>query len=85
VSLPYPTPSVIGVADRPSAGCAKALLGKAVLPDDLPWVTGSMGRRFHRTSRYRTFSIALAKGDPDGAGVIKGTARQAETILSTKT
>jgi pyruvate dehydrogenase (quinone) len=25
------------------AGVAKALLGKAVLPDDLPWVTGSIG------------------------------------------
>ena len=34
---------VIAVADRLSAGCAKALLGKSVLPDDLPWVTGSIG------------------------------------------
>ena len=34
---------VIAVADRLGAGCAKALLGKAVLPDDLPWVTGSIG------------------------------------------
>src|SRR5205085_3409077 len=34
---------VIAVADKLSAGCAKALLGKAVLPDDLPWVTGSIG------------------------------------------
>ncbi len=34
---------VIAVADRLEAGCAKALLGKAVLPDDLPWVTGSIG------------------------------------------
>jgi pyruvate dehydrogenase (quinone) len=34
---------VSAVADRLSAGCAKALLGKAVLPDDLPWVTGSIG------------------------------------------
>ena len=34
---------VIAVADRLSAGCAKALLGKAVLADDLPWVTGSIG------------------------------------------
>ena len=25
------------------AGVAKALLGKAALPDDLPWVTGSIG------------------------------------------
>jgi len=34
---------VIAVANRLGAGCAKALLGKAVLPDDLPWVTGDIG------------------------------------------
>ncbi len=34
---------VVTVCERLSAGCAKALLGKAVLPDDLPWVTGSIG------------------------------------------
>ncbi len=33
----------IAVADRLQAGAAKALLGKDVLPDDLPWVTGSIG------------------------------------------
>jgi pyruvate dehydrogenase (quinone) len=37
------TDEVIAVADRLGAGCAKALLGKAALPDDLPWVTGSIG------------------------------------------
>jgi pyruvate dehydrogenase (quinone) len=37
------TEEVIAVADRLGAGAAKALLGKAVLPDDLPWVTGSIG------------------------------------------
>jgi pyruvate dehydrogenase (quinone) len=37
------TDEVIAVADRLRAGCAKALLGKAALPDDLPWVTGSLG------------------------------------------
>jgi pyruvate dehydrogenase (quinone) len=31
------------VADRLGAGVAKALLGKAVLPDDLPYVTGAIG------------------------------------------
>ena len=31
------------VADRLGAGVAKALLGKQVLPDDQPWVTGSIG------------------------------------------
>jgi pyruvate dehydrogenase (quinone) len=37
------TDDVIAVADRLGAGVAKALLGKAVLPDELPWVTGSIG------------------------------------------
>jgi pyruvate dehydrogenase (quinone) len=34
---------VIAVAERLGAGVAKALLGKAVVPDDLPYVTGSIG------------------------------------------
>ncbi|HWD70038.1 MAG TPA: thiamine pyrophosphate-requiring protein [Solirubrobacteraceae bacterium] len=34
---------VEAVADLLGAGVAKALLGKAVLPDDLPFVTGSIG------------------------------------------
>ena len=34
---------VIAVAERLGAGVAKALLGKDVLPDDLPFVTGSIG------------------------------------------
>jgi pyruvate dehydrogenase (quinone) len=34
---------VAAVADALGAGVAKALLGKAVLPDDLPYVTGSIG------------------------------------------
>ena len=37
------TDEVIAVADKLKAGAAKALLGKAALPDDLPWVTGSIG------------------------------------------
>jgi len=37
------TDEVIAVADKLQAGVAKALLGKAALPDDLPWVTGSIG------------------------------------------
>jgi pyruvate dehydrogenase (quinone) len=37
------TDEVIAVAEKRGAGVAKALLGKAVLPDDLPWVTGSIG------------------------------------------
>jgi len=37
------TDEVIAVADKLEAGAAKALLGKAALPDDLPWVTGSIG------------------------------------------
>ena len=34
---------VAAVAEHLGAGVAKALLGKDVLPDDLPWVTGSIG------------------------------------------
>lgn len=34
---------VLAVADRLGAGIAKALLGKAVVPDDLPFVTGTIG------------------------------------------
>jgi pyruvate dehydrogenase (quinone) len=37
------TDEVISVADALGAGAAKALLGKAALPDDLPWVTGALG------------------------------------------
>jgi pyruvate dehydrogenase (quinone) len=34
---------VLQIAETLGAGVAKALLGKAVLPDALPWVTGSIG------------------------------------------
>ncbi|MFY9986266.1 MAG: hypothetical protein WAK31_15990 [Chthoniobacterales bacterium] len=34
---------VLEVAELLGAGVAKALLGKAVLPDDLPFVTGAIG------------------------------------------
>jgi pyruvate dehydrogenase (quinone) len=37
------TEEVIAIADKLNAGAAKALLGKAALPDDLPWVTGTIG------------------------------------------
>lgn len=37
------TDEVIEIADILGAGVAKALLGKAALPDDLPFVTGSIG------------------------------------------
>lgn len=39
----HATDEVIAVADRLGAGIAKALLGKAAVPDDLPCVTGSIG------------------------------------------
>jgi pyruvate dehydrogenase (quinone) len=39
----HATDEVIAVAEKLGAGAAKALLGKAALPDDLPWVTGSIG------------------------------------------
>ena len=37
------TDEVMEIADLLGAGVAKALLGKAVLPDDLPYCTGSIG------------------------------------------
>ena len=39
----HATQEVIEVAERLGAGVAKALLGKAAVPDDLPFVTGSIG------------------------------------------
>ena len=39
----HATDEVIAVADKLQAGVAKALLGKAAVPDALPWVTGSLG------------------------------------------
>ena len=37
------TEEVLAVAEKLGAGIAKALLGKAAVPDDLPFVTGSIG------------------------------------------
>ncbi len=39
----HATDEVIEIADVLGAGVAKALLGKAAVPDDLPFVTGSIG------------------------------------------
>ena len=39
----HATDEVIAIADKLGAGVAKALLGKAAVPDELPWVTGSIG------------------------------------------
>jgi pyruvate dehydrogenase (quinone) len=39
----HATDEIIEVADILGAGVAKALLGKAAVPDDLPFVTGSIG------------------------------------------
>lgn len=39
----HATDEVIAIADKLGAGVAKALLGKAVVPDELLWVTGSIG------------------------------------------
>jgi len=39
----HATDELIEVADLLGAGVAKALLGKAAVPDDLPFVTGSIG------------------------------------------
>ncbi|MGI4793229.1 MAG: thiamine pyrophosphate-requiring protein [Janthinobacterium lividum] len=37
------TDEVIAIAEKLQAGVSKALLGKAVLPDSLPWCTGGLG------------------------------------------
>ncbi len=37
------TDEVLAVADKLGAGIARALLGRAAVPDDLPYVTGSIG------------------------------------------
>jgi pyruvate dehydrogenase (quinone) len=39
----HATDEVMEVAERLGAGVAKALLGKAAVPDDLPYVTGAIG------------------------------------------
>lgn len=39
----HATDEIIDLANRLGAGVAKALLGKAAVPDDLPFVTGSVG------------------------------------------
>ena len=39
----HATDEVIAVAEKLQAGVAKALLGKAAVPDDLPFVTGGLG------------------------------------------
>ncbi len=39
----HATRELIAAAERLQAGLAKALLGKAAVPDDLPFVTGSVG------------------------------------------
>ncbi len=39
----HATDEIIAIAERVQAGVAKALLGKAAVPDELPFVTGSIG------------------------------------------
>jgi pyruvate dehydrogenase (quinone) len=39
----HATDAVLAIADKLGAGVAKALLGKAAVPDDVPYVTGSIG------------------------------------------
>ncbi|MGI8681655.1 MAG: hypothetical protein ACR2JO_05915 [Mycobacteriales bacterium] len=39
----HATDEVVAVADTLGAGAAKALLGKAAVPDDVPFCTGSIG------------------------------------------
>ena len=42
------TDEVIAVAEKLQAGVAKALLGKAAVPDDLPFVTGGARAARHQ-------------------------------------
>src|SRR5438309_4337523 len=49
---------VLQVADVLGAGVAKALLGKAALPDDLPGVTGSIGLFESRVCLFRAEQAA---------------------------
>ena len=44
------TDEIIAVAERLGAGVAKALLGKAAVPDDLAYVTGTIGHLGTRAS-----------------------------------
>jgi pyruvate dehydrogenase (quinone) len=45
--------AVVALADRLEAGCAKALLGKAVLPDTLPWAAlAPAARRAEFSARW---------------------------------
>src|SRR6185436_8480287 len=43
-------PELVDCADKLGAGVAKALLGRSVLPDDLPFVTGPIGLLGSRAS-----------------------------------
>ena len=90
------TDEVIAVADRLAAGAAKALLGKAVLPDDLPWVTGSIGLlgtepsyrldgrvRHAAHDRFRLSILGVPAGGRAGAGSSdRSCARHAVAALS---
>ena len=42
-AIAWPARKCLSVAELLGAGIAKALLGKSVVPDDLPFVTGSIG------------------------------------------
>jgi pyruvate dehydrogenase (quinone) len=82
---------VAAVADALGAGVAKALLGKAVLPDDLPWVTGSIGllgtkpswdlmqdcdRRSHAVDRPAAGGPGRVAGQAPGQGRGRGSHEQ---------
>ena len=60
---------VLEVAELLGAGVAKALLGKAVLPDDLPFVTGAMrsagdqAQLGHDVGMRHTFDDRISTGE----------------------
>lgn len=77
----HATDEVIEVADILGAGVTKALLGKAALPDDLPFVTGSIGLLGTRPS-YDMMTgcdtlLMIGSGFPYSEFLLKGGRRAA--------
>ena len=73
---------IIAVANKLQAGLAKALLGKSAVPDDIPWVTGSIGMLPSASLDANNKGLYEPShgSAPDIAG--KGIANPLATILS---
>ena len=72
----HATDEVIAVAEKLGAGVAKALLGKAALPDDLPWVTGSIGLLGTKPSYDLMTRMRHAADDRLGLPVLRSFCRR---------